>query len=195
VTDPNNPPPPPAPLPPGIVQIRGNAKGGNWVSYRVFFAPGWSPAPEQWQQIGPDHPEQIDNNVLENWNLGGVAPGQYSLKVQRVENDGRITDAVTQVTIDNTPPAVQLTQPRPGERFTTPEDEWVDVTAKVQDDNTISKVEFFVNGQPFSTKMVAPFTAKWTINAGGRVEFYAVTYDGAGNKTESERVSISVGSK
>jgi membrane peptidoglycan carboxypeptidase len=195
VIDPNNPPPPPAPLPPGIVQIRGNAKGGNWVAYKVFFAPGWSPAPEQWQQIGPDQPNQVDNNVLENWNLGGVAPGQYSLKVQRIENDGRITESVIQVTIDNTPPAVELTQPRPGEGFTTPEDEWVDVTARVLDDNSISKVEFFVNGELFATKTVAPFTAKWTIRAGGRVEFHTIAYDGAGNKTESARVSVNIGAK
>lgn len=177
----------------GIVPIRGNARGGNWLAYRVSFAPGWAPAPEQWQQIGPDHPEQVDNNVLEYWNLAGLPPGQYSLKLSRLGSDGSVTDAVVQVTIDNTPPTIALAQPRPGEAFRVAQDEWVTVTADVQDDHSISKVEFYVNNERFDTKTVAPFTTKWTIRAGGRVEFYAIAYDGAGNKTESERVSVGVG--
>ncbi|MFC1466831.1 MAG: penicillin-binding protein [Candidatus Brachytrichaceae bacterium NZ_4S206] len=188
--DPNNPQPF---LPPGIVQIRGNARGGNWMSYRVSFAPGWSPAPEQWIQIGPDHPEQVSDGVLENWDITALPPGQYSLKVSRFESDGNVVEAVTQVTVDNTPPKITLAQPRPGEFFSAEKDEWVTVTADVQDDYSISKVEFFVNGEPFATRTVAPFTIKWTIRAGGRVEFYAVAYDGAGNRTESARVSVSVG--
>jgi len=195
--DPNAPPPTPQQvvLPPGIVEIRGNAKGGNWVAYKVFFAPSWSPTPEQWQQIGPDKTNQIDNNVLENWNLGGISPGQYSIKVQRIENDGKITEAATQVTVDNTPPAVGLAQPFAGEGFLIPDDEWVDVNADVRDDNTISKVEFYMNGELFATKTVAPFSVKWTIKGSGRAEFYAVAYDGAGNKTESTRVAVSIGQK
>ena len=59
----------------GNVEIRGNAKGGDFMAYKVFVGPGYDVAPEQWQQIGPDHGEQVDNNLLENWNLGGFAPG------------------------------------------------------------------------------------------------------------------------
>ena len=177
------------------MQIRGNAKGGDWQRYAVYFAPGWSPAPEQWQQIGTDHPEQIDNNVLENWNIAGLAPGQYSVKVVRFENNGNVTEGVSRMTVDNAAPKINLTQPLPGEVFRTPQDEWVDITANVADDNSISKVEFFVNGEMLGTKTVAPFSVKWTIRAGGRVEFYAVAYDGAGNKTESERVSVGIGSQ
>ena len=99
------------------------------------------------------------------------------------------------MTVDNTAPQVNSKQPLPGEVFRTPQDEWVDITANVADDNSISKVEFYVNGQLLGTKTVAPFSVKWTINAGGRVEVYAIAYDGAGNKTESERVSVSVGSQ
>jgi hypothetical protein len=188
--DPNNPQPF---LPPGIVQIRGNARGGNWMSYRVSFAPGWSPAPEQWIQIGPDHPEQVSDGVLENWDITALPPGPYSLKVSRFESDGNVVESVAQVTIDNTPPKITLAQPRPGEFFSAEKDEWVTVTADVQDDYSIGKVEFFVNGELFATRSVAPFTIRWTIRAGGRVEFYAVAYDGAGNRTESARVSVSVG--
>ena len=202
--DPNAPPPDPnatpqpvpiVVLPPGIVEIRGNAKGGNWTAYKVFVAQGWSPAPDKWQQIGPDHTNQVDNNVLEQLNLAGLPTGQYSLKVQRIENDGKLTESIIQTTVDNAPPAVQLAQPFAGQGFVIPDDEWVDVNARVNDDNTIGKIEFYANGELFATKTVAPFSVKWTIKGGGRAEFWAIAYDGAGNKTESPHVAVSIGKK
>ena len=55
----------------------GNAKGGNWTAYKLFFGSGFDVAADKWQQIGPDHNNQVDNNVLENWNLAGLASGMY----------------------------------------------------------------------------------------------------------------------
>jgi membrane peptidoglycan carboxypeptidase len=182
----------------GTVEIRGNAKGGNWTAYKVAVGAGLDVPPDKWQQIGPDHNNQVDNNVLENWNLAGFASGIYSLKVSRIENDGKVTDSIIQVTVDNVPPVVKLIQPQNGESFNTPEDEWVDVNAQVQDDNTLSKVEFYSSADPanpFIVKTVAPFNVKWTIKAGGTVEFWAVAYDGAGNKTESPHVRALIGAK
>ncbi|MCL5997354.1 MAG: transglycosylase domain-containing protein [Chloroflexi bacterium] len=178
------------------VEIRGNAKGGNWTAYKVFFGAGIDVPADQWQQIGPDHPDQVDNNLLENWNLAGIAPGIYSLKLSRIENDGKVTDSIIQVTVDNTAPTVKLIQPRDNEGFNATKDEWVDVNAQVQDDNTISRVEFFTSADPatpYTVKTVAPFNVKWTIKAGGTVEFWAVAYDGAGNRTESPHVRALIG--
>ena len=148
-------------------------------------------APDKWQQIGPDHNNQVDNNLLENWNLAGIQPGMYSLKLSRIEKRGKVTDSVIQVTVDSTSPAVKRIQPQNGEGFNTAEDEWVDVNAQVQDDYSISKVEFFSSADPatpYAVKTVAPFNVKWTIKAGGGVDFWAVAYDGAGNHTESAHV-------
>ncbi len=194
--DPNAPPPPP-PDPnlstPGIVAVRGNAKGGNWLSYRIYVGPGFAPAPEQFVQIGPDHPNQVDNNLLEYLDLRAFQPGLYTLKVVRLESDGRTTESAIQFTLDNTPPVAQLTQPRPGESFKTPDDEWVDINAAVSDDNSISKVEFYAGDTLFETKTTAPFTVKWTIGrSGGTPNFKVVVYDAAGNKAESGSVGVTV---
>jgi hypothetical protein len=196
--DPTAPLPPPDPNAgiPGIVQIRGNAKGGNWLSYKIFVGPGYEPAPEQWLQIGPDHPNQVDNNVLENLDLRAFQPGVYSLRLQRIEIDGRVTESIIQFTLDNTPPQVALTQPRAGEYFETPESEWVDVTANINDDSSISKVEFYAGDVLFETKTTAPFTVKWTIGrSGGAPAFKAVVYDAAGNKAESQVIPVRIGAK
>ena len=198
--DPNAPPPAPvdpnAGAVPGVVPIRGNAKGGNWLSYKIFIGPGYEPAPEQWQQVGPDHTNQVDNNLLENLDVRAFSPGVYSLKLSRIEQDGRVTDSIIQFTLDNTAPSAVIAQPAPGEYFETPEDEWVDVNANVADDNSISKVEFYAGDALFETKTTAPFTVKWTIGKSpGTPNFKVVVYDAAGNKNESAPVSVRIGAK
>jgi membrane peptidoglycan carboxypeptidase len=182
----------------GMVEIRGNAKGGDWAAYKIFFGQGFDVPPDKWQQIGPDHPNQVDNNVLENWNLAGMPPGLYSLKLSRVEHNGNVTDSIIHVTIDNIPPAVKMIEPIDGEGYNAAVDEWVDVGAQVQDDNTISRVEFFSSAdpsKPYAVSTASPFNVKWTIHGGGGIEFWAVAYDGAGNKTESKHVRALIGYK
>jgi membrane peptidoglycan carboxypeptidase len=196
--DPNAPPPvdPNAFAVPGIVPIRGNARGGAWLTYRVALAPGYDPTPEQWIQVGPDHPEQVSDNVLENLDVRALPPGVYSLKLTRIEQDGRVTDSIIQFTLDNTPPAAALAQPQRDEYFETPEDEWIDVNADVADDNSIDRVEFYAGDVLFATKTSAPFSVKWTIGkTEGTPNFKVVAWDAAGNKVESEVVSVRVGTK
>ena len=199
--DPLAPPPAPTVDPnafgvPGFLQIRGNARGGAWLTYRIYIAPGYDPQLEQWQQIGLDHAEQVSDNVLENVDVRAFQPGVYSLKLSRIEQDGRITDAVIQFTLDNTPPVAALAQPKPDEYFETPEDEWVDVNANVSDDNSISRVEFYAGDVLFATKTTAPYSVKWTIGkTEGTPNFKVVTYDAAGNKAESAVVSVRLGPK
>jgi hypothetical protein len=177
---------------PGVVQIRGNARGDVWAAYRLMFAPGWAPGPEQWIQIGPDHPEQVSDGVLENWDITNLPSGPYSLKLTRIGSDGSFTDFVSQVTIDNISPTLRLLQPAMGEVFRIKRDEWVPLVADVRDDYAVAKVEFYANGQLFEVRTVAPFTTRWTLQETGSFEFYAVAYDAAGNRTESARVSVTV---
>jgi len=190
-SDPSNPQPV-AVTAPGIVQIRGNARGDVWAAYRLMFAPGWAPGPEQWIQIGPDHPEQVSDGVLENWDITNLPPGPYSLKLTRIGSDGSFTDFVSQVTIDNISPTLRLLQPAMGEVFRIKRDEWVPLVADVRDDYAVAKVEFYANGQLFEVRTVAPFTTRWTLQETGSFEFYAVAYDAAGNRTESARVSVTI---
>lgn len=180
--------------PGGILPIRGSAKGGNWVMYRVAIAAGHSPGPNQWIQIGPDHPEQVDNNLLENWNLNGFAPGPYSIKVSRIESDGKVSDTVVQITLDNTPPSIQISSPQPGALFSAATDKLITVDTRVQDDVTVSKVEFYVNATLVTTKYSAPFSAAFDIGTSrGNFDIYTVAYDGAGNRTQSNPVNIALG--
>ncbi len=175
----------------GIVPIVGNARG-DVAFYRLVYGEGMNPT--EWLPIGPDHNNQVDNNLLENFDTTGLADGIYTLQLQVVGNDQQVRQASIQLTIDNTPPKVDLTFPYDGSEFEYGFDEWVNVNAEVNDNYAISRVEFYVNGQeePFNVRTVAPFNVNWLLQGPGNYRFHVVVYDAAGNKTETEPVSVTV---
>jgi len=175
----------------GIVPLIGNARG-DVAFYRLVYGKGLNPT--EWMQIGPDHGNQVDNNVLENFDTTGLADGIYSLQLQVVGGSQQVRQATIQLTVDNTPPKVDLTYPPEGSEYEFGLDEWVNINAEVQDVYTIAKVEFYQGGQeqPFNTRTIAPFNVNWTLGPPGEYSFRVIVYDAAGNKTETEPVKIRV---
>ena len=191
----------------GVVPIIGNAKGGNMAVYRLLFGEGMNPT--AWTQIGPDHNNQVDNNVLENFDTTGLDDGLYTLQLQVIGHDQSVRQATIQLTVDNTPPVVDLTYPPAGQEYEYGFDEWVNVNAEVQDNYAIDRVEFFVHkvGEPeptpdpqgnlppkvpFAVRTVAPFNVNWILEGVGEYEFSVKVYDAAGNVSEAGPVRVKV---
>jgi len=176
----------------GIAQITGNARGGNFALYRMVFGRGLNPT--EWMQIGPDHGNQVENNVLENFDTTGLENVPYTLQLQVIGQDQQVRQAVVQVTVDNEPPRVDLTYPPDGSEFVYGRDEWVNINAEVQDNYAIDRVEFFTGGaaEPFKVRDIAPFNVNWTLGGAGQYSFRVIAYDAAGNKTETQSVTINV---
>jgi membrane carboxypeptidase/penicillin-binding protein len=175
-----------------VVPIRGNARGGNVAFYRLVFGKGLNPG--EWMQIGPDHGNTVENNVLENFDTNGVEDGLYTLRLQVVGHDQGVREAAIQLTVDNEPPKVDLTYPPEGSEYEYGFDEWVNIHAEVQDAYAIDRVEFYKNGEetPFNVREIAPFNINWTLGLPGEYRFHVIVYDEAGNKTETEPVTIHV---
>ena len=183
----------------GTVPITGNAKGGDFNFYRVLFGQGLNPT--EWIQIGPDHGNQVDHNILEFWHTAGL-DGLYSLRLSVVDHSSALRETTIQVTVDNISPTVQLTHPYDGDTYEAGYDEWVNVNAEV-DDYSIARVEFYEYPgpkssepppglQPFSVRNVAPFNVNWPLGSVGVHTFYVVVVDEAGNSVTSERVTVQV---
>jgi hypothetical protein len=180
------------------VPISGNAKGGDFNFYRVVFGRGLNPT--EWIQIGPEHGEQIDHNILEFWDTSGL-DGLYSLRLSVVDHSTALREATIQVTVDNISPTLDLTYPEEGAVYEKGYDEWANVNAEVQD-YSIARVEFYEypgpkenpppDLQPFTVRSVAPFNVNWTIGSVGQHTFYIIAVDAAGNRTKSDPVSINV---
>jgi hypothetical protein len=170
--------------------ITGNARGGDFNFYRVVFGEGLNPT--EWIQIGPDHGDQVDHNVLEFWDVSEL-DGLYSLRLSVVDHSMALREATIQVTVDNISPTLDLTYPEDGAIYEYGYDEWVNVNAEVQD-YSIARVEFYVDDkpEPFAARAVAPFNVNWTIEELGKHTFYVIAKDGAGNVTKSDPVTIQV---
>jgi penicillin-binding protein 1C len=190
----------------GGIVISGNAKGGDFAIYRLAFGQGMNPS--AWTQIGGDHGEQVENNVLEFWDTAGLAEGLYSLQLTVVDHDQSMRQATIQVTVDNKPPTIKLTYPPNDEKYEAPKDEWIVFNADVADNFGIDRVEFFMDvyTQPFAIRYIAPYNDKLlftpinpeTKKPAFRAEVigtrtaWAVVYDKAGNKAESNKIKLTI---
>jgi len=181
------------------VPITGNAKGGDFNFYRVVFGAGLNPT--EWMQIGPDHGDQVDHNILEFWDTSGL-DGLYSLRLSVVDHSMALREATIQVTVDNISPTLNLTYPQEGSVYELGYDEWANVNAEVED-YSIGRVEFYeyAGGKdsmpegeitPFAVRTIAPFNVNWTIGGVGTHTFYVIAVDAAGNSTKSDPVTIRV---
>jgi membrane peptidoglycan carboxypeptidase len=185
----------------GIVPINGNARGGDFNFYRLVFGQGLNPS--DWIQIGPDHGNQVDYNLLENWDTSGL-DGLYSLRLQVVDHSSNVRENTIQVTVDNTEPTLDLNYPEEGSAYELGYHEWVNINAEVND-YSIDRVEFYTYAggksaeppelEPFAVREVAPFNVNWTLNSAtglGSHTFYVIAVDAAGNEAKSNSVTVQV---
>jgi hypothetical protein len=118
--------------------------------------------PTQWTQIGADHRERVDNGTLETWDVSGL-DGLYTLKLTVVDRSGRLREAAIQVIVDNQPPTVRFVNPANGAIYSPEKDEWVSIGVDANDNASMSRVEFYVDGAYIGASTVAPFNKKWTL--------------------------------
>lgn len=172
----------------GVVAIQGYARDSNFRLYRLDYGPGLNPS--QWQQIGSDHSTGVSNGQLELWNTTGL-DGLYSLRLTVVRNDESLQQFVMQVTIDNTPPAIQVLQPIEAAVYHL-SDEWVLIQPIISDNVSMNKVEFYVDDKLVATSTIAPYNERWTITSTGTHVIQLRAYDTAGNISTSQKIAVTV---
>ena len=144
----------------GKVEIWGNARSSDFRLYQLHFGQGLQPA--NWQQIGPDHYNQVDKNILEYWDTTGIN-GPFTLRLSVIENSGNVRQVAIPLTVDNTPPTIHITTPENGKKYVMEDSEWVNINALATDDWSMDRVVFYLDDHPFITTTVAPYNVKWTI--------------------------------
>jgi membrane carboxypeptidase/penicillin-binding protein PbpC len=175
----------------GVITVTGSARGGDFNFYRLAFGQGLNPT--DWIQIGPDHGNQVDKGLLENWDLSGL-DGLYSLQLSVVDHSSAMRQTSIQVTVDNVTPTIALTHPPADKVYILGQDEWINVNAEVADNYAIDRVEFYRNDaeEPFAVRTVPPYNVNWMLTELGEQRFRAMVYDAAGNPAESEEVAVQV---
>ncbi len=145
----------------GVVPVRGNAHSGDFNFYRLEFGEGLNPS--AWSQIGGDHYNQVDNDVLEFWDVRGLRDGLYTLQLTVVEHSQSFKRATIYVTVDNTPPTAYVGYPWPGRVYQLETDEWANLKADVSDNVQIDKVEFYLDKELLDFSVVEPYAIKWVL--------------------------------
>jgi hypothetical protein len=124
------------------------------------------------------------------WSTGEFPNGLYDIVARAYDAAGNVTasDPVTVEVRDEAPPTVAITAPAAGASLRLP----TTVGAEVTDDGIVSRVEFLLDGFPFSTDSAPPYTAQLeallgaTPVADGAHALRVVAHDGAGNSTAQE---------
>ncbi len=172
------------------IAIVGNVQGDNVAFYRLSYFPGLTPL--NLQAITEEIRGTKDNEILGYWDVSNLE-GLYTVLLTIVNDDGTFEDVSVPVTIDNTPPTAEILFPL-SEQIIFEDDEWIIIQAKVEDNTSVDRVQFYVDnaGVPFAISTVPPFTEKWTIPGPGCHTFKVVAYDAAGNEVTSDSVQACV---
>lgn len=173
----------------GAVTIKGNASDPSFRLYRLAYGEGLNPT--TWIQIGQDQFSPAYNNKeLGIWDARNL-DGLYSLRLTVVKGNNQIVESVIQVTVDNSPPTIQILTPTNDQNFTLA-DEFVQLQPLVSENISMDRVEFYVDDQLIATSTIAPFNERWIIGESGTHFVQLRAFDTAGNTSVSDRITITV---
>ena len=150
----------------GVVPITGNVRAGDFRAYKLEVASAQTP--EQWQAIGPEHGEQINNGTLETWDTAGF-DGLYTLRLSVMENNGNVLTYDAPLAVDNAPPTAQILHPGKDQLYKMEDDEFVSITADAEDNWEMDRVEFYLDGGKLGEATVAPYGIRWTIKMADKI--------------------------
>jgi len=170
----------------GAVSIQGTAAGDEFQNYRLQIGKGLNP--EKWVEI-TENTMPVTDGELGVWDTTGL-DGLYAIRLLLVRTDNRLETALSQITIDGTPPVVNIINPQSGSSVSgsTP----VFLQAEVIDSSAISKVEWIIDDKAAGESLQAPFTFNLTDPEQGSHTLTAAATDAAGNRTVSEPVTFTV---
>ena len=164
----------------GEIEIKGTAAGENLDYFRVLVGQGLNP--QNWVQVGEDSKSLVLDGILATWDTSDLN-GLYAVQLQVVRSDQHVDTAVIQVTVDNTPPDVNITYPLEGAMLGFEDNRQITFQAQVNDNLSISAVEFYVDGRKIGSIEKAPFAMTWSAGKGEH-RLRVVARDRAGNESE-----------
>lgn len=172
----------------GKVEITGSASANAFSSYQVQIGQGLNP--RDWQQIAGGTGQSIVEGKLADWDTTGLN-GLYVIRLQVVDQENVVKNALLQVSVDNSPPEVVLQFPEEGtiiDHQSTPE---VFVKADLKDASDVEHVEILIDGKSVSSLKNSPYYYNWKVQTGNHT-LQVKAWDHAGNQSLSQEVLVTV---
>ncbi len=142
-----------------LVEITGNARN-NVRFWKLDYGPGI--APQEWIQIGGDHPYEVNGALMEYWDVAELN-GLYTLRLTVIGHDDSVRQDIIQVTVDNIAPRMEFNHPQNGAVFVKEDDERINIQVTVKDNVSLDHVEFYVDHKKLAISTVPPYNKSWTI--------------------------------
>ena len=171
----------------GKVIIAGTASGADFGYYTVQFGKGINP--ESWQQLGAEVTTPVDNGDLAEWDTSGLN-GLYAIRLLVVNKTNQITQAVSQVSVDNIPPLITLTTPSPDQELQSVNQK-VTLSAKVEDIASVTRVEWWIDGKLAGSQVNSPYAFHVNYSK-GKHTVQLKAWDSAGNLAQSPTFEFSM---
>jgi hypothetical protein len=158
-------------------------------SYRLLYGRGLNPS--EWIQIGSTHTIPVTGGLLGRWDTHGLE-GIFTLQLEIVDSEGRVMMDYVPLSIDNTPPTIEIQLPEPGESLSLADTVSLIIQASVEDAVGLEEVRIYVNNQLADSMETEPYSLRWTVEEPGEYEILIRAVDLAGNTTESDPVIVTV---
>lgn len=165
----------------GNIQVTGSAAGTDFSYYRLEYGLGLNP--QAWVQIGTDVTRPVEEGLLAKWDSSEVN-GLVALRLLVVHSDQSVEIAVSQLSVDNTPPEISILTPQAGQEFSLSQEPGLVLQAQVNDPYLVN-VKMYVDNDMVADFSNAPFSLIWQARPGGHTLRVLAT-DRAGNQAEEE---------
>lgn len=135
-------------------------------------------------------PAQVDNILLTTADDLGTLGYDMYYGAGRVNAAKAVQTALNTATVDSQAPTATITTPGAGSTITG----LTTVSIGASDNAGVSKVELFINGSLWATDSSAPYDIAWDsrLTANGSATLQAYAWDAAGNRGQSQSVSVTV---
>lgn len=164
----------------GEIEIRGTARGSDFISYRLQAGQGLNP--RAWLQISSDSSIPVENGALAFWNTEDLN-GLFALQMIVLRENRKVDTTTIQVTVDNQTPEVSIPYPENGQIFTYELGKQITFRAEASDNIGLAYVIFQVDDRELIRQTQPPYAVPWLASLGEhtlRVE----AVDLAGNASE-----------
>jgi hypothetical protein len=172
----------------GTISITGTLPKDDFLSARLQYGQGMNP--DSWLQIGKEIKTPVSGGRLAVWETQELEDGIYAIQLVLVRRGQQIDSVSSVVSVDNTPPDVQLTQDFQDQEIPYEAGREILFNADLATPSEIQSVTFYINSELVSTREVPPYFYSWPLTI-GHFDLRVVATDQANNQGEYT-VSFSV---
>ncbi len=166
----------------GLVEIAGSINAESALHYALEYGAGVNP--QEWIEIIGVSAPATSVDLRSAWDTSELH-GVYTLKLTALMDDGRTFTDTRQVTLDNTPPTVELRMSDGASEVKYPAQRVISLLADAGDNLSIDRVEFYQDAELLGIDHEWPYGFEYEILGAGTLNFVALAFDQVGNSADS----------